>query len=207
MSDEIIASSGAKDSTGGESKDKKQPDASGEGSYPKDFVDKLKREKENLAKGKTALEQELEALKKEKQSREEADLQAQNKFKELYEAQKARAESIEKELSSTRETIVEGKKNTAIRTELVKLGFDETHIESAFKLLDKKMVAYDQSTGTVVGADEAAKAFHQNYGSLGFFKKQTPGANHQAPGGQPGKIDLSKISTSEKLRMLAQMKK
>lgn len=207
MSETVTASSGANDSSSGESANKSAPATSGEGNYPKDFVDKLKREKENLAKSKAALEEQLSALQKEKQSKEEADLQSQNRFKELYEAQRTRAETIEKELVSTKEAIVDGKKNSAIRSELFKLGLEEAHLDSAFKLLDKKMVEFDPNTGMVLGADEAAKAFHQSYGSLGFFKKQIPGVNHSAPSGQPGTIDLSKISTADKLKMLANLKK
>lgn len=208
MSEAANASSGAPDSSSGDSTSKQLPETRGDGNYPKDFVDKLKKEKENLSKGKSALEEQVNALLKEKQSREEAELQAQNKFEQLYQAQKVRAETFEKELASTREMITEGKKNTAIRSELFKLGLDEAHVETAFKLLDKNAVQVDPSTGVVFGADEAAKAFHQSYGSLGLFKKQASGVNHSAPGGNnPSAPEVSKLSQAEKLKMLVALKK
>jgi hypothetical protein len=203
---ETTATSGANGSTSGEP-NKKVTSTSGDETYPKEFVEKLKKEKENLSKTLSGLQEQLTALQKEKQTKEETDLQSQNKFKELYEAQKAKSESIEKELLSTKETIIEGKKNTALRAELVKLGLDEVHLEPAFKLLDKKNVQFDPNTGVVIGADDAAKTFHQAYSSLGFFKKQATGANHTASVGQPGKTDISKMSIDDKLKLLATLKK
>lgn len=199
---ETNATSGAKGSTSGEPVVKETSTSGGE-TYPKDFVEKLRKEKENLSKAVSSMQEQLTALQKEKQSKEETDLQSQNKFKELYEAHKVKSEGLEKELNSVKETIVEGKKNSALRTELVKLGLDEANLEAAFKLLDKKHVQFDPNTGTVLGADEAAKSFHQAYSSLGFFKKQTPGVNNTASTGHPGKSDISKLSMDEKLKLLA----
>jgi len=178
--------------------------ASGDGKYPAEFVEKLKQEKLNQAKALAAARQELNDLKNSVQTREQQELEQKQEYKKLYEAEKARVESIQKEYSSVQEQIRANKMATAVRSELIKLGLDETHAETALRLVDKNLVNIDPGTQIVVGADEAAKQFHAKHAALGFFKRSMPGVNHAATHSvEPGKTDFSKLSQTEKIKLLS----
>jgi len=181
---------------------------SGAQSYPADFVEKLKKEKENLAKANLATKQELESLKAASQQREQQELEQKQEFKKLYEAEKAKSESAAKELAAMQERIKQATINTAIRSELVKRGLDEAHVETALKLVDRQAVAVDPATNAVVGADEVAKKFHEAHATLGFFKKGGAGVNHAASQTVvPGQMDLSKMTVDEKIKLLSERRK
>lgn len=176
--------------------------------YPKDFVEKLKKEKENHAKAAHALKAELEALKVAQQDREKQELEQKQEFKKLYEAEKLKAESVSKELSSMQERIKQATINTQIRNELVKRGLDEVHVETALKLVDRSAVAVDPATNVVVGADEVAKKFHEAHATLGFFKKGGAGVNNSATQNiNPGQPDYSKMTQEQKIKLLSTMKR
>lgn len=182
--------------------------SSGAQSYPAEFVEKLKKEKENLAKANLATKQELDALKASQQTREQQELEQKQEFKKLYEAEKARAESVSKDLAGMQERIKQATINTSIRNELVKRGLDEAHVETALKLVDRSAVAVDPSTNAVVGADEVAKKFHEAHATLGFFKKGGASVNHSATQTVThGALDYSKMSQEQKLKLLATMKR
>lgn len=207
MSNQSTSGDGGATSGATGSKDKSQ-DTSGSKSYPADFVEKLKGEKENLVKSVSEMRAELERVKGEQQSREKQELEAKQEYKRLYEAEKANRENLFKEHSSLKEQINQAKVNSSIRSELVKLGLDESHLEAALRLVDKKIVNIDPGTQVVVGADEAAKQFHAAYSSLGFFKKAATAVNNAASTNvNPGPVDYSKMSQEEKIRALAQRRK
>lgn len=183
-------------------------DTSGSKTYPADFVEKLKGEKENLVKSVSELRGELESLKANQQTREQQELEQKQEYKRLYEAEKQRLEGLMKEHTGLKDQINQAKLNSSIRSELVKLGLDEAHLEAALRLVDRKLVNIDPGTQVVVGADEAAKQFHAQYSTLGFFKKATATANHAAPKSvSPGGSDFSKLSQEEKIRQLAQRRR
>lgn len=194
------ATSGAADSG--------KTDTSGSGTYPAEFVSKLKTEKENLAKALAAMRDELASVKTEKQTREQQELEQKQEYKRLYEAEKQRLEGLNKEYTGLKDQINQGKLNSALRSELVKLGLDEQHLEAALRLVDRNIVNIDPGTQVVVGADEAAKQFYSQYSSLGFFKKQTTVANHTATKTiNSGPLDLSKMSQEDKIKALAKLRR
>ncbi len=176
--------------------------------YPKEFVEKLKKEKDNHAKAAHALRAELESFKAALQDREKQELEEKQEFKKLYEAEKARAETVSKDLAGMQERIKQATINTQIRNELVKRGLDEAHVETALKLVDRSAVAIDPATQSVVGADEVAKKFHEAHAGLGFFKKSSAGTNQSATLNiTSGAPDYSKLSQEQKLKLLSTMKR
>lgn len=176
--------------------------------YPKEFVEKIKKEKDNYAKAVHALRTELESVKAVQQDREKQELEQKQEYKKLYEAEKAKAENASKELGSMQERIKQATINTQIRNELVKRGLDEVHVETALKLVDRSAVAIDPATQAVVGADEVAKKFHEAHASLGFFKKGGAGVNNSATQNiTPGSPDYTKMSQEQKLKLLTTMKR
>lgn len=196
------ATSGA-DEIQGESKNASK----GANGYPAEFVEKLKKEKENLAKALTGMREEFSNLQKTLQTREQQELEQKQEYKKLYESERQRVEILNKEHQALQEQIKQAKVNTAIRSELMKLGLDENHLETALKLIDRNVVNVDPGTQVVVGADEAAKQFHLKHAQLGFFKRPTPGINQTASKAvEPGGMDLTKLSQSDKIKLLAKQR-
>lgn len=204
MSKESTATSGANtDTSGSESINTKETEKTSD--TPLEV--KLKREKDNVLKAKQLVEGENAKLLARIQELETLSLSEKEQYKTLYEREKEARELVIKELTSHKEKEVEGKKLSAIKKELFKLGLDPKFEEAALKLVDKKSIVVDQATDTIIGADEIAKQFHQNYGSLGFFSKAGSFANHTAAAAGPLKVDLSKMSVEQKLAALRQQKR
>ena len=186
MSDNEMATSGATVETSGSAKNTESATSGADKStYDSDFVQKLKKEKDNWK----AKAEEL-ALKS--KAEHEDKLKSQMQFKELYESQK---KATEEALAQKRELEAEITKTqiaAKVRGELAKLGMAQEYAEDAFRLMDWKLVSLDPETKTVIGAEEAAKAFHERYNGLGFFKKGSAGVNHNAPqNGKAPDIGLS----------------
>jgi len=171
--------------------------------YPADFVEKLKKEKENLSKALQAQRDELEKIKKEAADRAESELQKNQQFKDLWEKEKQEREKVLGENQKLSSMIQEGSINSALRLELSKLGVKESYMETALKLVDRNTVRIDDETKTIYGADQVAKDFYQKHKELGFFKQPGTSVNHNAPKGMTGAgLDVSKMSQQEKLQAL-----
>jgi hypothetical protein len=161
-----------------------------------EFVEKLKKEKENYKK-------QLEALKSQLNTDQENKLKEKEEYKKLAELKTKELETFKAEKQALEDKIKLGTINSAVKTELEKLGLDTSLFEDAYKLAEKQIkdgVTIDPDTNSVIGADEVAKQFYQKYSTLGFFKKATAGVNHTATKGNAainGKPDFSKMKTSE----------
>lgn len=190
-SGEANAASGASASDGSSVNESKA-----EKTYPADFVEKLKKEKENFKK-------ELEALRAKESNEQETKLKEKEEFKKLADLKAKEADQYKAEKAALEEKIKLGQINGAVKAELEKLGLDATYSEDVFKLLDKNIkdvVTIDPDTQMVVGADEIAKQAYQKYSGLGFFKKQSATANHSASKAvTQTKPDISKMNNAQLL--------
>lgn len=200
MSSSTSATSGAKSDTSGSDDQTKTKSET----YSADFVEKLKKEKENYSKSLSALKEELAGIKRQQEEATEKELVAQAKYKEAFEAEKKRAEKLSEDLKAKDQKITQGSINSSLRTELLKLGAEETHLDTIFKLIDRSTVSVDPETSVVIGADMTAKTFYEKHSGLGFFKKSGAKPNHEAArGGNPNaQPDLKKLSYEEKLKLL-----
>lgn len=164
-------------------------------------VEKLLREKKNT----------MEALRKSEEARkklEEEKLIANQQWKEIAEASKREAEEIKTKYMGLEENLRGAKVNSVLRDELVRLGLNAEHIDTALKLTDKSLVQVDSDTGVVIGAAEAAKAFQTKHASLGFFNRRPISGNHPAPSMNIDKQKtLAEMTMQEKAELLASMSK
>lgn len=162
-----------------------------------DLASKLKREKDNWRAKAAELEAKLEA-------KEKADLEASQKYKELYELEKDKRALVQKEKEELQSTVQNAQVNSKLRDELTKLGLRTDRLDAAFKLIDKNSVQLDPETGVVVGAEDAAKRFHEQYHDLGLFSKRQVGVDQSAPNLQPNaNKSVSDMTMEEKLKLLA----
>lgn len=156
--------SGSPDATSGATEENKQ-------SYPPEFVEKLKKEKANLAK---ALEEAKVSLKE----KESGELKEKEQWKTLYEQTVKSNEELSINLKKKDEMIQQGVLNAAISNELLKLGVDPSKMDVAKQLFDKSTIMFDE-TNTPIGVTEAAQSFYKKFADLNIFKKATT-ANHTA---------------------------
>lgn len=166
--------------------------------YPAHFVEKLKREQSNWRARAKELESKL-------REREEHELKEQNKYKELFEARSKELETARTQLTEYQERMRQARKMSAVKSELQKLGIRPGKEEVAFRLMDLKEVAIDDDTDTVIGADQVAKSFYDQYNDLGIWGSKVPRVAHQAPASNQQATDLSSLPLEQKLKMLAEL--
>jgi hypothetical protein len=215
MSQSNQVTSGTETSSGAGvvSGDKDQTATSGAAqSFDQKHYDKLLKEKKNAMLALEEKEQKLQELTKFKQDAEEAELLKQKQFETVINNLKAEKTKLDSELKAERETTTRARMNTALLSELKKLGFDDndSNKEAALKLASFKNVTIDPTINAVVGAEDAAKEFYDKFNSLGFFAKKQGGTSNNAPkfnlniGGVP---DISKLTKQEKLDYVAALAK
>lgn len=195
MSDTNTATSGAKSDTSGS--DESQASTSGGVSGTSDKLSaKLMKEKENWKSKALELEQKLNEV-------TESELKAKENYKQLYEVEKTSKESLKKELESFKEKDKSLKVNSAIVKELYKFGLAPEYAETALKLFDRNAVNLDPDTQVVVGAEEAAKVFHEKHAGLNFWKKAGTGVNQNGFVGNTQQTkELRKMTLEEKYEAL-----
>lgn len=168
--------------------------------YPEHFVEKLKKEKDNQSKVIKELKAEIDEIKAARLQGEEDELAKNQKYKELWEGEKQKREQAEQTLNSNKALMAEARKKSAIKTELLKLGLNPEHEKTVYKLMDHSTVFEDEQTGVMVGAEDAAKTFYDQYRSLGFFGKPGPGVEQRSPLAQsakPARKSFSEMSRDE----------
>lgn len=200
MSDNEKATSGANTEASG-SVEQTQDESGGQSSgvYKAEFVQKLKKEKDNWRS-------KFEELSAQRQKEKDSELEAQAQYKQLWETEKQKTSSTLDELSKIKEQIKSAKIKSDVKTELLKLGLLQDHWEAASKLVDWGAVQLDPETELVLNADGTAKMFYEKYNSLGFFAKQGQKVNHSAPNMNPNvnqsdvfKSELKKAKTQKEL--------
>jgi DNA primase large subunit len=143
--------------------------------YSKDFVEKLKKEKDNYKKKANDLL--LSA-----QKAEEASMLEKEEFKKLYEGEKSKLEQTIKEYSDLKVSIENTKKLNSLRQELDKLGAVPQFKEKLLGLLPKDEISQihiDSETGAITGADQVAKTLLETFPPL--FGKTVQKVDQSAP--------------------------
>jgi predicted RNase H-like nuclease (RuvC/YqgF family) len=145
-------------------------------------IDKLKRENDNRRSKISDLEIKLSEYEAKEKEREEQKLLETNQHQKVIELQKQEITDLKSKITNytTRET--EGKKGLAIMGELKKLGFvdSDANREVAMRLIDKKEVEIDPTSGVVLGADLTAKTFFDKWHHLGLFGRKDVGTDRTA---------------------------
>ncbi len=144
-----------------------------------DLVAKIKKEKDNYK----ARVLELEAQAKE--ATDKGLLQKQE-YKTLYEQTKEALEKSVLDVESRDKRDELALKKSSVRTHLLKLGLNPAHESTAFRLMDISKVVVDKETQAVLGSEDAAKLFHEQFKELGIFGTVGVGVSHQAPTNSDG---------------------
>jgi len=175
--------------------DIKEPVIAEPQSYSKDFVDKMKKEKDNWRTRAT----ELEADNKKKQ---EEQLLTQEKYKELSELKVSEANEWKEKYETSQKAIAQGTKVSKLKEELIKIGAKPDRLNKMLKLIDLNSISFDSENNVVTGHDSAANALLQDVPE--FFGIGGPKVGHNAPASEPIKeISLEewkKLSPEEKLK-------
>jgi len=174
------------------------------GMYKPDFVNKLKKEKENTLKANAELKAKYEEAIAEISKIKETELQTQSQYKTLWENEKKSKSEILESLKAKEEQIKKGKMVAALRGEYLKLGLDPKFLDDAFTMTDWKQISIEPETESVIGAEDAAKAFYQKFGSTGLFQKQGVMVNHNAASMTKPEVSYDKMTYKEKLNALKQ---
>lgn len=142
---------------------------------------KMKKEKDNYVKKAQELQAKLDANEREAQEKRDAALVQKEEYKTLYEQEKEKTTKLGTELSQNKTQMADARKKSEVKSHLRKLGLNPVHEKAAFRLMDISKVVVDDETGVIVGAEDTAKAFHDEFKALGFFGKTGPGVSHNAP--------------------------
>lgn len=202
MSEKNTASSGAVTATSGaEGKvetDQSQVETSGSTKPDSAFVEKLLKEKRNYASKAAELETQLKSMKDER-------LVEKEQYKQLAEQRLKTIQELEAKVQTDQALRDKARKLAAVKKHLAQMGLRPEHEELALnKLLDVEDLVIDPDTQAVLGAEEKAKVFRQNYGTLGIFGQKAPGVNQNAPAGSmttpKSAKDMTKKELMEKLK-------
>lgn len=180
-------SSGTDTETSGSQYDSDSIEGSTGGEFKKTaydkHLDKILKEKKNATMALHEAKSKLSEFENRELKLEEEKLLKEKQFETVIENYKKKLTDMESELKNTKTTIQNAKINSAIMTELKKLGFadNETNREIAGKLINRDSVIIDHTTNAVLGADDVAKGFYQKYSNLGLFGSKVFGVNHHAP--------------------------
>lgn len=162
---------GANDSTSGESSEGKQ--------YSSDFVEKLKKEKENFRTQAQKRDEELENFKAEQKSREENALKEKEDFKQLYENKAKELEEAQGKLQATNLEKLDANKRSELKKELSKLGINPDYADKATRLADLGQIKIDKETGVMYGTDSVAKHLADEWPTL--FGTTTESVSQRSP--------------------------
>lgn len=128
------SSSGGTTDASGESKNQSEDNNS---TYPKDFVEKLKKEKANARA-------EAENLKKQLTEREAIDLEKAGKLNELVQLERARAVELENKTKNLSSMIIQKAVSTAVKSESEKMGAQ--YLEVIEKMIDNSKIEVNPET-------------------------------------------------------------
>lgn len=169
-------------------------------------IEKLLKEKQNIAKGFVELKEKYDVLANEKTAEAERKMLETNQHLKVIELKEQKLKELEGELNNFKTKEVEGRKTLAVLSELRKLGLVDTDVnkEVAFKLFDKSSVEIDPTSNTVLGADLAAKAFYDKYNHIGIFGKKSVGTNNNASTYDNSPKNVKSMSNSERKELLKQ---
>ncbi len=162
---------GVNDSASGESTETK--------TYSSDFVEKLKKEKENWKLQASNSNSELEKFKADQKTREEKAARESDDFKKLFEMKSKELEDLQGRLNESKTRELDSKKASVLKSELEKLGLDSKYADKATRLADLKQIKIDNETGVIYGADMVAKTLSEEWPAL--FGTATETVKQNAP--------------------------
>ena len=172
-----------------------------ETSVPKSHAEKILKESKNKSARIAELEAQLKGL-------EEAKLEEQQQWQTIAEKRGQELEQLKSKVELHDKTVEKARKVAAVKTHLVKMGLRPEQEELALnKLLDVNDLVVDPDTGAVLGAEEKAKLFRQEYGGLGIFGSQVPGVNQNAPVGTHKPKSANEMSKEEIMAQLRALPK
>ena len=126
--------------------------------------DAILDEKKQVEKENKALAAKLAAYEKEKETNQKKSLEEQNKYKELWELEKANIEKVQAQM-------VESQKKSAFKDILISAGLNPKFVK--FALNDISQIQFDESHNPV-NADTFVESYKQEYPSFFNSKISTP---------------------------------
>ena len=164
--------------------------------YTSDFVEKMKKEKENWRTKAMTLEDEKKKL-------EESELLRQQRFQEHSEIKTKEAKEWQEKYSKLQADLITSKKTIKVKEELAKLGAKPEHINELVRLVNYENIKYDTDTDAVYGFDVEARVLQEKLTPL--FGSSGPRVDHGAPGGTVSKLtydEWMKLPIKEKTKRL-----
>ena len=196
-SGESTATSGA---VTGDNQTENTTSTSGEG-VPKTHVEKILKESKNKSAKIAELEAKLNEI-------ADSQLNEQQQYKELADKRLARIQELEAKDQATRQREEKARKLSAVEKHLSVMGLKPEHKDVVLgRMLEVEDLIIDPDTGAVLGAEDKAKDFRQQFGNLGFFGKAIPGTDSSAPQGQGTPKSVNNMTTDDikaQLRALKQ---
>lgn len=151
----------------GDDKNKQDKD----GKYPKEFVEKLLREKNNFKSSNDTLKAEIEVLKK---APAKKDDQTSDEAKALLKAKDDENKALKAELDAGKKEKKEAMKLGTLKMEFDKNGGQPKQWELITKLADTDKIMIDEDSGVVYGAESEIKRLKEL--APAFFGKPAKGA-------------------------------
>lgn len=195
--DNVEATGGAKDTTSGVSQDDRS----------NDLVSKMKKEKDNWVKANSEKERTISDLQAQIESMQKAELEKQQQYKELAEMESKKRREVEEKMTGLEKLMRQEKVDSKLRNELLTQGLRSDLVEEALRIVDRSSIAFHPETNSVLGVDDAAKAFKEKYKDI-FFGQKIPGVSYNAAGVTPkAEKSLSEMGFQEKLEALSKLNK
>jgi hypothetical protein len=192
---EVVGSSGANADAGGESNQDSQLQG---GTYPKDFVEKLKKEKLNARA-------EADRLKAELAAKESQDLEKAGKLNELVELERARNKELEEKSKNLSNAIIQKAVLTSARDVAQKEGAQ--YFEAIEKLIDPTKIEVNPETLEVDTTGIKNQIIAIKARMPGLFVTAPPRTNDLPPG-NGGKVPEKSLAdyTKDELKALLKQK-
>jgi hypothetical protein len=174
---------------------------------PDNAVHNQEHNEPGLIKKNRELLAELKKHKDELKSLKEKELKEKEQWKDLYESEKKAREESESRINEIQAKIKESAKTAAVRSELLKRGFNQQYLDIVDRLVDTSSLTYDDETRTVGGVEIAAKAIQEKYAP--FFGGAKTNVNHDAPDGtKPITLeDWRKMSMEDQVKYKPELEK
>jgi len=173
--------------------------------YPKDFVEKLLKEKKNARSAADEAARQAAELKEKLAEYETKKLEEQGKYQELLQAERERLKAKDQEYSLLKTTIIQDRVRSAIAVEASKLGCVD--VDALIKVGDLSKITPDPKTLDVDGNEVVSFVNEMLAGKPYLFKQAAPRVNDLPPSSQPGQAtDMSKLSRAELMDLLAKSK-
>lgn len=167
-----------------------QTETTEEQQYSKPFVEKVLTEKKNAMETVKALKEKLSIYENQLKDQAEQRLKEQNDWKAVSELKAKEAQEWQQKFHERVEREHKLLKLGAVKKEFEKVGLKDSQVvEAIADIIKLDAIKYDESTNTVVGADEEVKRIKEKIPHI-FNNQSSAGVNHGAPQGSPAKISV-----------------